>query len=183
MKALALFLPAVLTTTALALAACDQMNVQPRYNAYGRASLFAGGQVNQSPPDGTVAREDAAWQTATVQRPPMTMALLARGRARYAIDCIQCHGAAGDGDGVIPARGFPRPPAFDSPQVRRLTSAQVVEVITKGYGVMYPHAARVAPADRWAIAAYVQALQLSQAAPRTDLTSDDLQRLEAADGR
>jgi mono/diheme cytochrome c family protein len=113
----------------------------------------------------------------------MTAALLARGRARYAIDCIQCHGPAGDGDGVIPARGFPRPPAFDSPRLRHMTSAHVFDVITNGYGVMYPHAARVAPADRWAIAAYVQALQLSQAAPRATLGPEDLTRLEAADGR
>lgn len=177
MKALTLVLPAV-----LALGACDQMNTQPRYDAYGRAGLFPDGQVNQAPPEGVAAREDAAWQAAS-RRPPMTPALLARGAERYAIDCVQCHGPAGDGDGVIPARGFPRPPAFDSPALRAMTSAQVVEVITKGYGVMYPHAARVAPAERWAIAAYVQALQLSQVAPKAALSPADLARVEAADGR
>ena len=178
MRVLAVLLPA-----ALALGACDQMNVQPRYNAYGRASLFPGGQVNQPPPAGAVAREDAAWQAAAAQRPPMTPALLARGQARYAIDCLQCHGPAGDGDGVIPARGFPRPEAFDSPRLRHLTSVRVVDVITRGYGAMYPHAARVAPADRWAIAAYVQALQLSQGAPVATLGPDDRARVEAAHGR
>jgi mono/diheme cytochrome c family protein len=155
---------AALILLLLSLAACDQMDRQPRYDAFGRASLLANGQVNQPPPAGTVAQEDAAWQTAAATRPAMTAALLARGRERYGIDCVQCHGPAGDGDGVIPSRGFPRPESFHTARMRALTSRQVVDVITDGYGVMYPHADRVAPADRWAIAAYIQALQLSQAA-------------------
>jgi mono/diheme cytochrome c family protein len=167
----------------LALAGCDQMRVQPRYDAFARAALFADGQVNQTPPDGTVAREDAAWRAAAQTRPPMTPALLARGQARYRIACVQCHGEAGDGDGVVVSRGFPRPPAFTSAQVRALSSAQIVDVIAHGYGVMYPHADRVAPADRWAIAAYVQALQLSQAAVPNALPAADRRRLEAGDER
>jgi mono/diheme cytochrome c family protein len=167
----------------LALAACGQMRQQPRYDAFEAARLFPNGQVNQVPPDGTVAREDAAWRAAETTRPPMTPALLARGQARYRIDCVQCHGEAGDGDGVIVSRGFPRPPAFTSPQVRALSSAQVVEVIDRGYGAMYPHGDRVAPADRWAIAAYVQALQLSQGAAPASLPPQDRARLEALHAR
>jgi mono/diheme cytochrome c family protein len=166
----------------LPLAACDQMDRQPRYDAFGRASLFGDGQANQPPPAGTVAQEDAAWQAAAATRPPMSAALLARGRGRYDIDCVQCHGPAGDGDGVIPSRGYPRPESFHTPRLRALTSRQVVAVITKGYGVMYPHGDRVAPADRWAIAAYVQALQLSQAAPIAALSPDDRRRIEVGDG-
>ena len=169
----------LLVIAPLALAACDQMDVQPRYTAYGRAALFADGKVNQTPPAGTVAREDALF---TVGRPPMSPALLARGGARYRIDCVQCHGPAGDGNGVIPSRGFPRPESFASPRLRTMTADRIVDVIAHGYGAMYPHADRVAPADRWAIAAYVQALQLSQAAPLAVLPPADRQRVEAAGG-
>ena len=172
---------ALLLTAALALAACSQMDRQKRYDAYGRAALFADGAVNQTPPEGTVAQEDAGLQAAAMTRPPMSLALLERGRQRYAIACIQCHDPAGYGEGVITARGFPRPPSFHDPRLRAMTSAQVVEVITHGYGVMYPHADRVAPADRWAIAAYIQALQLSQATPRGLLSADDLARIGARD--
>jgi mono/diheme cytochrome c family protein len=166
----------------LALAACDEMARQPRDDAYGRTSLFADGKVNQDPPVGTVSREDAAWSLAETTRPPMTPALLARGRERYRIDCVQCHGPAGDGDGVIPARGYPRPESFMSPRLRTMTSRHVVEVIAKGYGAMYPHADRVGPADRWAIAAYVQALQLSQGAPLGQLSPPERAKVGAADG-
>lgn len=169
----------LLLLAVLLLAGCDQMAQQKRYDAFGAARLFAGGQVNQVSPTGAVAQEDAAWQVAEATRPAMTPALLARGRARYAIACVQCHGAAGDGEGVVPARGFPRPESFASPRLRAMTADHVVDVIDHGYGVMYPHADRVAPADRWAIAAYVQALQLSQAAPVARLTPDDLSHLEA----
>jgi mono/diheme cytochrome c family protein len=167
----------------LALAGCDQMDRQPRYTAYGRAALFADGKVNQAPPAGSVAQEDAAELAAAADRPPMTPALLARGAERYAIDCVPCHDPAGYGDGVIPARGFPHPESFHSPRLRGMTSAHVVDVITRGYGAMYPHADRVAPADRWAIAAYIQALQVSQAAPAAWLSAADRGRLEAADDR
>jgi mono/diheme cytochrome c family protein len=172
----------LIVLAALLLAGRDQMAQQHRYDAYGRAKLFADGQVNQTPPPGTVAQEDAAWQAAETTRPAMTPALLARGRARYAIDCVQCHGAAGDGDGVVPARGFPRPESFASPRLRAMTADHVVDVIVHGYGVMYPHADRVAPVDRWAIAAYFQALQLSQAAPVDSLSPDDRSHLEAGHG-
>jgi len=170
--------PLILLAVVL-LAGCDQMAQQHRYNDFGRAKLFADGQVNLTPPSGTVAQEDAAWQAAETMRPAMTPALLARGQARYAIDCVQCHGAAGDGDGVVPARGFPRPESFASPRLRAMSADHVVDVIAHGYGVMYPHADRVLPADRWAIAAYVQALQLSQAAPVASLSPDDVSHLEA----
>jgi mono/diheme cytochrome c family protein len=130
-----------------------------------------------------MAREDAALDAALATRPPMSAALLTRGRERYAIACVACHGEAGDGDGVVPARGFPRPESFHTARLATMTSRHVVDVITHGYGVMYPHADRVAPADRWAIAAYVQALQLSQAAPAGQLSTEDRGRIEAVHDR
>jgi cytochrome c553 len=162
----------------LLLGACDQMRSQPRYDADGRAALFADGKANQAPPPGTIAREDAAFVAAEMTRPPMSLALLQRGRERYAIACEPCHDAAGYGEGVIPARGFPRPESFHTPRLRAMTSRHVVDVITHGYGVMYPHADRVAPADRWAIAAYVQALQFSQGADAASLPAAVRARLE-----
>jgi mono/diheme cytochrome c family protein len=155
----------ILLLALIGLAGCDQMAVQPRSDAYQRSKLFANGMVNQTPPVGTVAQEDTALQTSLATRPAMTPALIERGRQRYDIDCVQCHGLAGDGDGSVVARGFPRPDAFTNPRLMTMTSRHVVEVITNGYGVMAAHADRVLPADRWAIAAYVQALQVSQTKP------------------
>jgi mono/diheme cytochrome c family protein len=159
------------------------MRQQPRYDAYGAAALFRDGKVEQAPPPGTLAQDEPALRHAADTRPPMTAALLARGRERYGIDCVQCHDPAGYGQGVIPARGFPRPESFHTPEMRALTARRIVQVITDGYGAMYPHGDRVAPADRWAIAAYVQALQLSQAAPVALLTPAEQAGLEGAGGR
>ena len=113
----------------------------------------------------------------------MTPALLARGRERYGIYCEPCHGIAGDGHGVVPSRGFPQPPDFHKAPLLTAPSRLFVDTITNGYGVMFSYADRVPPADRWAIAAYVRALQLSQAAPVAELSASDRARLEAANGR
>jgi mono/diheme cytochrome c family protein len=144
----------------LLLAGCDNMARQPRYDAYGEGRLFADGKAMQLPPDGTVAR-DAPAIAAAERRPPMSAALLARGRERYGIYCAMCHAADGAGDGVIPARGFPRPADFRAPAQRALTADQVYRVVSDGRGAMYGFADRVPPRDRWAMAAYVQALQRS----------------------
>jgi mono/diheme cytochrome c family protein len=148
----------------LAASSCDEMNHQPRYDYAEKSKLFADGKSLQAPPAGTVARDDPAWQSALAQRPPLTMALLERGRGRYGIYCAVCHDAAGYGQGVVPSRGFPHPPSFHIDRLREASTAYFVDVITNGHGVMYSYADRVAPADRWAIAAYIRALQLSQTA-------------------
>src|SRR5205823_4553170 len=103
-------------------------------------------KVLQAAPDGTVAR-DTSLRDAAAQRPPMSMALLARGRERYQIFCVECHGVDGRGDGVVVARGFPAPPSYLEPRLRAVPSAYFYGVITNGYGVMYSYAARVPPAD------------------------------------
>ncbi|HZD52868.1 MAG TPA: cytochrome c, partial [Woeseiaceae bacterium] len=97
---------------------------------------------------------------------------LARGRERYGIYCAPCHGGIGDGDGMIVHRGFPRPPSFHAGRLRQASARYFVRIITDGKGDMYSYAARVAPADRWAIAAYVKALQLSQHVPATQMPED-----------
>ncbi|MEZ2126239.1 MULTISPECIES: cytochrome c [unclassified Sinorhizobium] len=164
----------------LLLSACDDMNHQPRYDSYERSSLFADGKALQAPPDGTVARDDPELEAALARRPPMTVGLLKRGQERFGIYCVPCHDAGGYGEGTVPARGFPRPPSLHIARLREAPSRYFVEVITKGHGAMYSYADRVAPADRWAIAAYIRALQLSQNAPVADLSPEDRARLREA---
>lgn len=165
---------------ALTLWSCDEMNHQPRYDSAEASTLFADGKSLQAPPDGTVARDAAALDAALTRRPPMTAALLARGRDRFQIYCVPCHDASGYGRGTVPARGFPQPPSFHSDRLRGAPSHYVVDVITNGYGVMFSYADRVAPADRWAIAGYIHALQLSQNADAAELSPEDLAALDAS---
>lgn len=95
-------------------------------------------------------------------------ALLARGRERFQINCMHCHGPLGDGNGVVTKRGFPPAATYHIDRLREVEDGYIVDVIKNGFGRMYPHAARVAPEDRWAIAAYIRALQLSQNADISD---------------
>ena len=119
---------------------------------------------------------------------------LERGQERYNIYCAVCHGQTGAGDGMIVQRGFIRPPSFyplasdveSNPDLYRrsqnlltVSPGYVYDKITNGYGAMYSYAARVAPADRWAIAAYIRVLQLSQVLPRSELTSSEQESLDA----
>ena len=129
-----------------------------------------------------MATDDPAIAAAETERPPMTLALLQRGRERYGIYCVMCHDAAGTGAGVIPSRGFPKPRSFAAPEQEALTDRQIMEAVGQGYGVMYGFADRVSPADRWAITAYVRALQLSQDAPAASLTAADQAELRGDHG-
>jgi mono/diheme cytochrome c family protein len=110
--------------------------------------------------------------------PPVTMALLQRGQQRYRIDCTPCHSELGDGNGMVVQRGFPPPPSFHIDRLRQAPPQHFYDVITNGYGVMYSFAARITPADRWAIVAYVKALQRSQDARPDDLPPAQLQALQ-----
>jgi mono/diheme cytochrome c family protein len=89
-----------------------------------------------------------------------------------------CHGATGDGQGEVVQRGYPAPPTYHSDRLRNAPIGHFYDVITNGYGVMYSYASRVEPDDRWAIASYIRALQLSQQAPVNDLSPDEKQKLE-----
>jgi mono/diheme cytochrome c family protein len=111
---------------------------------------------------------------------PVNAPLLARGRDRFNIYCAPCHSQAGDGDGMIVHRGFPAPPSYHTDRLRNAPDSHFFDVITRGYGVMYPYADRIAPEDRWAITAYIRALQLSQHAPVSLLSAAELQRLPEA---
>ncbi|HZP98257.1 MAG TPA: cytochrome c [Reyranella sp.] len=162
----------------LAVSSCDQMIHQPRYDSEESSKLFRNGQSLQSPPDGTIARDDPQWRAELGNRPQMTMDLLRRGHQRFDIYCAPCHDVSGSGQGIVPDRGFPHPPTFHQARLRDAPSSYFVDVITHGHGVMFSYADRVAPADRWAIAAYLRALQLSQNAPLSMLSDADKTHLD-----
>lgn len=111
---------------------------------------------------------------------PMTLATLRRGQGRYDIYCAPCHSEAGDGDGMVARRGFPHPPSYHTERLRKAPDAHFYAVITNGYGAMYSYADRVNPQDRWAITAYIRALQLSQHATLEDVPGDERQKLAGA---
>jgi mono/diheme cytochrome c family protein len=165
---------------ALLLAGCDQnMEVQPKYSEYGRAPLFRGG-VLRRPPAGAVARDDLAREADVHNRPALTAELLTRGRQRFGIFCSPCHGADGDGDGIVVQRGMPRPTSYHDDRLRAAADQHFFDVITNGYGAMYSYASRVPPHDRWAIVAYIRALQLSRHASIDDVPPDRRASLTAA---
>jgi mono/diheme cytochrome c family protein len=162
------------------LGACDQnMEDQPKYDQYEPAPLFRNGRVLQSPVAGTVARGDLARDAERTARPPLSMALLARGQTQHDVFCALCHARTGDGGGMIVQRGFPRPPSYHSDRLRNESDQHLFDVITNGYGAMYSYAARVRPRDRWAIIAYIRALQISQNARIKDVPENELRSLLA----
>lgn len=107
---------------------------------------------------------------------------LNKGRERYNIYCEVCHGVTGVGDGPIVQRGFPRPPSFHEQRLRDAPEGHFFHVITQGYGVMYSYASRVEPSERWAIIAYIRALQLARDARAKDVPAEEWTHLSAATG-
>lgn len=167
----------ILLLAALCLAACEQnMDVQPKYSEYSRAPAFRG-SVLRSPPAGAVARDDLARDRAATEKPALSTALLERGAERFGIFCSPCHGAGGDGNGIIVERGMPRPTSYHDGRLRAADDQHFFDVITNGYGAMYSYASRVPPRDRWAIVAYVRALQLSRHASIEDVPPEQRSKL------
>lgn len=93
---------------------------------------------------------------------PVTKELIDRGEQRYKVFCIVCHGATGNGDGMIVRRGFSKPPTYNDDRLRNAPVGHFFDVITNGYGKMNSYASQIPVADRWAIVAYIRTLQLSQ---------------------
>ena len=154
----------------LALAACNQnltMTDQKKLDEYERSTAFRNGKVLQSPPPGSVSRDQDLGNVLT-EKPPMSLALVERGRERFNIFCSECHGPGGDADGMVVQRGFPKPPSFHEARLVNAPDELFVNVITNGYGAMYSYADRVPPADRWAITAYIRALQRTKPPIRTE---------------
>ena len=177
----------------------QNMYQQSRYDTYAPSPLWEDGGAARPPVSGTeisargpfaVSSSGRAgyqlaqrWDRdayATTNPYPISMALLERGHERFDIYCAPCHGPLGDGDGYIVRRGFPAPPSYHIERLRNAPDRHFVDVMTHGYGLMYPYADRIWPNDRWAIVAYIRALQLSQHAPANTLADADRAHLQAA---
>ena len=177
----------------LALASCrSDMHVQPRYNPLDPSAFFDDGRSARPEVPGTVARGQLRidqhlykgkvdGKEAETFPFPVTRAVLERGRNRFNIFCTPCHGYAGDGRGMIVQRGFPPPPSYHIDRLRQAPPGHFYSVITNGSGAMYSHAARISPEDRWAIAAYIRALQLSQHATLADVPESERAKLAPAE--
>lgn len=124
-------------------------------------------------PDGTFA-------TQLPDEIELSRELLQRGMERYAIYCTPCHGFTGDGDGMIIRRGFPTPPSYNIDRLRTAELGYFYDVMTNGFGRMYSYASRVSIEDRWAIAAFIKTLQLSQAGTRETLSADMFNEVKEA---
>jgi mono/diheme cytochrome c family protein len=166
-------------------AGCTRSNMdsQPKYHEYETGGLFRNGRVLQAPVAGTVARGDLARADEAKQRPALTAQLLARGREQFDVFCQPCHDRTGSGHGMVVQRGFPQPPSFDDDKLRGADDQHLFDVITNGYGVMYAHRDRIRPRDRWAIVAYIRALQLSQRAALADVPPEEQTRLNQEAGQ
>jgi mono/diheme cytochrome c family protein len=196
---------AIVLAVVVLLAGCERakqdMYDQPRYKPFAASALFPDGAAARMPPEGTQARArgafadssggragvaavhaDIAAEQAQANPYPVDMRLLERGRDRYMIYCLPCHSPLGDGDGLVVRRGFPAPPSFHQDRLRAAPDRHIYDVISYGYGVMVPYADRVEPADRWAIVAFIRALQLSQHAPVDSLPPALKAQLDAQPG-
>jgi mono/diheme cytochrome c family protein len=171
-----------LLTALLVLAGCRQdMHDQPHIKPLARSDFYTDLRSARPPVEGTVARgqlhEDSYLYTGKIGGNPgdympfpVTEELLSRGQQRYDIYCAPCHSRVGDGNGVIPARGFPRkPPSYHIERLRKASLGYLFDIISSGFGSMPDYASQIAPRDRWAIVAYIRALQLSQAATAADV--------------
>jgi mono/diheme cytochrome c family protein len=145
---------------------------QSRVDPYESSTFFADGRGMRTPPPGTIAREDdleAEHQTDLAK--PITRDLLLRGKSRFEVTCAACHGLLGDGDSIVASNmALRRPPSL---HLRRDRSDRYFyDVISEGYGLMPSYAGTLSPRDRWAVVAYVRALQLSQAAELASIPAD-----------
>jgi mono/diheme cytochrome c family protein len=146
----------------LSLAACRQdMTRQPSLRPLEPSAIWANGTSARPLPDGTVAQDDAPPSAP----PTVDVALVTEGRRTYDTFCSPCHGFTGAGDGMIVRHGFPKPPSYHSPRLRAASAEHLVDVIAHGYGAMYAYGDRVDARQRWAVAAYIRALQIAAAPP------------------
>ena len=164
------------------------MHNQPKYIPLRDSALFANGSSARPLVEDTVARgtleDDEAFFTGkqggaeiTELPIPLTKELLDRGEQRFNIYCSPCHDMAGTGQGMIVRRGYRQPPSYHIDRLRQAPIGHFFDVMTNGFGAMPDYRAQVAPRDRWAIAAYVRALQLSQHAAAAEIPAEDRQKL------
>jgi mono/diheme cytochrome c family protein len=184
-----------LFTFAFLLSGCRQdMQDQPRYEAYERSEFFNNKMASRPPVEGTVARgelrDNAALytgktgtgpQAALVDAMPIEVneQVLRRGQERFNAYCSVCHGMTGKGDGMVVRRGFRAPPPLTNDRLMEAPVGHFFDVMTNGFGAMPDYSAQISVEDRWAIVAYIRALQLSQRAPIASLPPEAQQKLAA----
>ena len=184
-QALGLLLAAVLVFSS-----CRQdMYNQPRQKPYAPSSFFDDGRSARPPVPGTIARgqldDDPHLYTGRVNGQlvttfpfPVDRAVLERGRNRYNIYCAPCHDRIGNGNGMVVLRGYRQPPSLHIDRLRQAPVGHEFDVITNGLGAMPDYAAQIEVHDRWAIVAYIRALQLSQRATTAEVPPEELRKLE-----
>lgn len=163
----------------------QDMADQPKNKPLSPSSFFDDGRSERPLLENTVARGSIAEDDLFVPKEsnafplPLTTDLLNRGQERYKIFCSPCHGLQGDGNGMVSMRGMKHPPSYHDQRLRQVPNGYIFDVITNGFGGMLSYSAQVPPADRWAIIAYVRALQLSRNAPVSELPPDLREKLNA----
>ena len=154
----------------------DPMMRQEKFKPYWENNHYADGRAMRIPPAGTVPRER---HLDALVPPPVTAALVQRGKERFEIHCAVCHGFAGDGDSVVASKMSLRaPPTLLDDKIRAYTVAQIFTVATEGYGYMPKYDSEIPASDRWAIANYIKALQMSQHASIDDVPADKRPELD-----
>ena len=167
----------------------QKMGRQPRYDPLEPSDFFADGMSARPRIAGTVARGELVTNPFLVTGKingadgdgfpfPITEQVLNRGNERFNIYCTPCHGRLGDGNGMIPSRGYRHPPSFHTDTLRTAPTGHFFDVMTNGFGAMPPYAPQVSPEDRWAIVAYIRALQLSQNATVAQVPADQRGKLD-----
>lgn len=190
----------------LAVAGCRQdMQDQPKFIPLRPNPMFEDNGSARTLVDGTVPRAPArasfrpSWlQNTEKENPflrlsdpskvteapfPLTEQLLDRGQERFNINCAPCHGRVGDGRGMVVQRGFRQPPSYHIDRLREAPLGHFYDVMTNGFGAMSSYSDQVAPSDRWAIAVYIRALQLSQHASVAEVPSTKRGSLDVGEPR
>lgn len=166
---------------------CDylrqDMANQPKNRPLSPSEFFDDGRSERPLVENTVARGAIADDELFVPKDsnnfplPVNQKLLERGEERYKIFCTPCHGLQGDGNGMISIRGMKHPPSFHQDRLRQAPNGYFYDNITNGFGAMYGYSAQIPPRDRWAIIAYVRALQLSRNMKAADLPAELREKL------
>jgi hypothetical protein len=161
----------------------QDMADQPKNRPLSPSEFFPDGRSERPLVENTVARGAIADDELFVPKEsnafplPVNRELLERGEERYKIFCTPCHGLQGDGHGMVALRGMKPPPSFHQDRLRQEPNGYIYDVVTNGFGAMYGYSAQIPPRDRWAIIAYVRALQLSRNAKAADLPAELREKL------
>jgi hypothetical protein len=181
---------AIAALCGLVFAGCENtlrqdMANQPRQNPLSPSEFFADGRSERPALENTVVRGSVQDDSLIVPKDsnafplPVTAELLERGQQRYGIFCTPCHGIQGDGMGMVAMRGMKHPPSYHQERLRNVPNGYLYDVVANGFGAMYGYSAQIPPRDRWAIVAYLRALQLSRNAPVGQLPAELREKLMA----